>query len=118
MTAVTSRIAEHAAARPDRAALVFGTDAITWRDLAPLLDRLAAYIAARVPAGGGVALHLPNSQALAPLTPATARALREAESLDPDGPAATVGEGHSRATCMGSICADSDNPGGDGTQKQ
>src|SRR3546814_3952063 len=92
MTAVTSRIAEHAAARPDRAALVFGTDAITWRDLAPLLDRLAAYIAARVPAGGGVALHLPNSQALALLTLATARAGREAEVLDPDWPAATVDE--------------------------
>src|SRR5690606_11441789 len=52
----------------------------------------AAYIATRVPAGGGVALHLPNSQALALFTLATARAGREAQVLDPDWPAATVDE--------------------------
>jgi long-chain acyl-CoA synthetase len=73
---------------PARAALIVGRDRVTWRDLSALVERLAAHIAARTPAGAGVVLHLPNGPALALLFLAAARAGREAQVLDPARPAA------------------------------
>jgi long-chain acyl-CoA synthetase len=90
MAGVTSRIPAHADARPERPALRVGDDVLTWGELAAALDRLAAHVAACVPAGGGVALHLPTGPALALLVLAVAHAGREAQVLDPDWPAATV----------------------------
>jgi len=86
MSAVTTRIAAHAAATPDRPALVFEHDRILWGELALALDRIAAHIVVRVPAGQGVALHLPNGPALTLLFLAAAHAGREAQVLDPDWP--------------------------------
>lgn len=90
MTAVTGAIPAHALDEPGRPALVFEQDRILWRDLAPVLDRIAAHIARQVPQGGGVALQLPNSPALALLFLATAHAGREAQVLDPDWPTETT----------------------------
>jgi long-chain acyl-CoA synthetase len=81
-TAVTANIARHAARAPARAALIVGQDRVTWRDLSAAVERLAAHVAARTPAGAGVALHLPNGPALALLFLAVARAGREAQVLD------------------------------------
>src|SRR6202030_1621903 len=87
-SAVTANIARHAARTPARAALIVGRDRLAWRDLSALVERLAAHIAARTPAGAGGALHLPNGPALALLFLAVARAGREAQVLDPAWPAA------------------------------
>jgi long-chain acyl-CoA synthetase len=87
-TAVTANIARHAARTPARAALVVGQDHVSWRDLSAAIERLAAHIAARTPAGAGVALHLPNGPALALMVLAVARAGREAQVLDAAWPAA------------------------------
>jgi long-chain acyl-CoA synthetase len=81
-TAVTANIARHAARTPARAALIVGQDRVTWRDLSTAIERLAAHIAVRTPAGAGVALHLPNGPALALMFLAVARAGREAQVLD------------------------------------
>jgi long-chain acyl-CoA synthetase len=90
MSAVTAAIPAHAQNSPDRPALVFEQDRMAWRDLARALDRIAGHIAVRVPEGGGVALHLPNSPALALLVLGTAHAGREAQVLDPDWPLETT----------------------------
>jgi long-chain acyl-CoA synthetase len=87
-SAVTAKIARHAARTPARAALIVGRDRVAWRDLSALVERLAAHIAARTPVRAGVALHLPNGPALALLFLAVARAGREAQVLDPAWPAA------------------------------
>src|SRR5262249_15327898 len=55
-------------------------------ELYTLVERLAAHLAARTPAGAGIALHLPNGPALALLFLAAARAGREAQVLAPDWP--------------------------------
>jgi len=86
--AVTATLALHARRTPRRAALIVGADRIAWRDLAAQVERLAAHMAARTPAGTGVALHLPNGPALALLFLAGARAGREAQVLDPEWPLA------------------------------
>src|ERR1043166_1453545 len=86
-TGVTATLALHAARTPTRAGLIIGEDRLAWRDLAALVERLAAHIAARTPEGAGIALHLPNGPALALLFLAAARAGREAQVLDPDWPA-------------------------------
>lgn len=90
MHAITAQFPRHARASPGRAALTFEGDSVSWGALNDTLDRLAAHIAARVPAGGGLALHLPNGPTLALLFFAAARAGREAQVLDPAWPAATL----------------------------
>jgi long-chain acyl-CoA synthetase len=80
-------VSHHAARTPDRDALVFEDQRICWRHLDRDINRLADVIAAATPGGGGVALHLPTSPALALLFLAVARAGREAQVLDPDWPA-------------------------------
>lgn len=87
---ITARLSQHARAAPDRLALTFEGDRITWRDLDAAVHRLAAHIAAKVPERGGVALHLPNGPALAMLFLAAARAGREAQIVDPEWPAETT----------------------------
>ena len=71
-------------------ALCFERDTLSWLELSRSLDRLAAWIAARIPPGRGVALHLPNGPAFALLFFATARAGREAQVLDPAWPASSL----------------------------
>jgi long-chain acyl-CoA synthetase len=87
-TAITATLGLNAARTPARPALMIGQDRITWRALAAQVERLAAHIADRTPAGAGVALHLPNGPALALLFLAAARAGREAQVFDPAWPAA------------------------------
>jgi long-chain acyl-CoA synthetase len=84
---ITAALSYHATRSPTLDALVFEDQRITWRDLDGEVSRLAAFIAAATPAGGGVALHLPTSPALALLFLAVGRAGREAQVLDPDWPA-------------------------------
>ena len=84
---ITAALSYHAARAPDCDALVFEDQRISWRHLDHEINRLAGFIAAVTPIGGGVALHLPTSPALALLFLAVARAGREAQVLDPDWPA-------------------------------
>ena len=84
---VTAALSHHAASSPDRDALVFEEQRITWRHLDREVSRLAAFIATTTPMGSGIALHLPTGPALALLFLAVARAGREAQVLDPDWPA-------------------------------
>jgi long-chain acyl-CoA synthetase len=84
---ITAALSRHAARTPDRDALVFEEQRISWRHLDREINRLAGFIAATTPAGGSVALHLPTSPVLALLFLAVARARREAQVLDPDWPA-------------------------------
>jgi long-chain acyl-CoA synthetase len=84
---ITAALPDHAARTPDRDALVFEEQRISWRHLDREINRLAGFIAATTPVGGSVALHLPTSPALALLFLAVARAGREAQVLDPDWPA-------------------------------
>jgi long-chain acyl-CoA synthetase len=87
---ITATLPKHARARADRVAVICDGHAITWRELDQTVDRLAAHVAGVVPAGRGVALHLPNGPALALLFLAAARAGREAQILDPNWPAETT----------------------------
>jgi long-chain acyl-CoA synthetase len=87
---ITATLSQHARTRPDRIAAICDGHAITWRELDRAVDRLAAHLADVVPAGRGVALHLPNGPALVLLFLAVARAGREAQILDPNWPAETV----------------------------
>ena len=84
---ITAAVSYHAAHRPDRDALVFEGQRISWRHLDREINRLAGFISAATTGGGGVALHLPSGPALALLFLAIARAGREAQVLDPDWPA-------------------------------
>lgn len=90
MDTISASIPAHAAATPDRDALIFECDRLSWRDLDRNLNRLATHIASQVPPEGGLALHLPNGPALVLLFFAAARAGREAQVLDPQWPAATL----------------------------
>jgi long-chain acyl-CoA synthetase len=83
---ITAALSHHAARTPDRDALVFEGDRISWRRLDREINRLAGFFAAATPEGSGVALHLPTGPALALLFLAAARAGREAQVLDPDWP--------------------------------
>lgn len=85
---VTAALAGHAARTPQRDALVFEDQRLSWRALNEAVDRLAMAIAATTPPASGVALHLPTGPALALLALAAARAGREAQILDPDWPPA------------------------------
>lgn len=84
---ITEPLSRHAERTPDRDALVFEEQRISWRHLNDEINRLAGVIVAATPAGGGVALHLPTGPALALLFLAVARTGREAQVLDPDWPA-------------------------------
>jgi long-chain acyl-CoA synthetase len=84
---ITAALSHHAARTPDRDALVFEQDRISWQRLDREINRLAGFIAAVSPGGSGVALHLPTGPALVLLFLAAARAGREAQVLDPDWPA-------------------------------
>src|SRR5262249_16202610 len=84
---ITAALSYHAPRTADRDALVFEEQRISWRHLNREINRLAGFIAAATPGGGGVALHLPTSPALALLFLAVARAGRVAQVLDPDWPA-------------------------------
>lgn len=83
---ITAAVSYHAGRTPDRDALVFEAQRINWLHLDREISRLADFIAGATPRGGGVALHLPTSPALALLFLAVARAGREAQVLDPDWP--------------------------------
>jgi len=83
-------MADHACAAPGRVALACDADRITWGNLDVAVGRLAKWLAATVPAGGAVALHLPNGPPLALLFLAAARAGREAQVLDPQWPIETT----------------------------
>ncbi|KQW22650.1 AMP-dependent synthetase [Afipia sp. Root123D2] len=87
---ITATLPRHARASPDRIAVICDRHAITWWELDLAVDRLAAHLAAVVPAGRGVALHLPNGPALALLFLAAARGGREAQVLDPNWPVETT----------------------------
>jgi len=87
---ITAPLSRHARTTPDRIALVCDGHSITWAELDEAVDRLAAHLAKAVPAGHGIALHLPNGPALALLFLAACRAGREAQILDPSWPAETV----------------------------
>lgn len=87
---ITATLSRHARARPDRVAMICDGHAITWRELDRAVNRIAAHFAKVVPAGRGVALHLPNGPALALLFLAIARAGREAQILDPNWPIETT----------------------------
>ncbi len=86
---ITAPIAAHAQTTPNRAAIVFDDDVISWRDLGDLIDRLGAFLNERTPEHSGVALHLPNCPALVVFL-AAARTGREAHILDPAWPAETA----------------------------
>jgi long-chain acyl-CoA synthetase len=87
---ITAPLPQHAQTRPDRIAVICDGHAISFGELDRTVQRLAAHLAKAVPAGRGVALHLPNGPALVLLFLATARAGREAQILDPGWPAATT----------------------------
>jgi len=93
---ITATLPRHVRARPDTIAVVCDGHTVTWKELDRAVDRLAAHLAGVIPAGRGVALHLPNSPALVLLFLAAARAGREAQILDPGWPAemtrAAIGE--------------------------
>ncbi len=61
---VGAAIADHAKTRPDRTALVFDGQKISWQGLETLCRRAASWIQAKDPDGLSVALHLPNCPAL------------------------------------------------------
>lgn len=109
---LTAPLALHAGRTPDRVALAFEGDRITWRELDRAVARLAAHIRARVPEGRGVALDLPNGPALALLFLAACRAGREAQILDPDWPAQTRREVLA-ALSPGMLVSANESPGGD-----
>ncbi len=79
-------IARHAAEMPERAAICFDGETISWRDLESLLLKLANWISSHAGASGPVAIHLPNSPALAAIFLAVIRMGREAQILDTQWP--------------------------------
>ncbi|MGY3564283.1 long-chain acyl-CoA synthetase [Bradyrhizobium sp. USDA 4463] len=80
---ITATLSRHARETPDRPAVVCDNHAVSWKDLDQAVNRLAGHLAKVVPAGRGVALHLPNGPALVLLFLAACRAGREAQILDP-----------------------------------
>ncbi|MGY8631991.1 AMP-binding protein [Bradyrhizobium sp. 14AA] len=87
---ITATLSRHARKTPDRAAVVCENHAVSWKDLDQAVNRLAGHLAKVVPAGRGVALHLPNGPALVLLFLAACRAGREAQILDPSWPTETA----------------------------
>ena len=85
---VAGTLSQHARRTPDRVAVVCDGARVTWRELDRAVLRIASHLAATVPAGRGVALHLPNGPALVVLFLGACRAGREAQILDPGWPAA------------------------------
>jgi long-chain acyl-CoA synthetase len=83
---IAATLSRYAGATPDRLAVVCDHNAVTWRELDQAVNRLAGHLARVVPAGRGVALHLPNGPALVLLFLAACRAGREAQILDPSWP--------------------------------
>jgi len=88
---ITATLSRHARETPDRPAVVCDNHAVSWKDLDQAVNRLAGHLAKVVPAGRGVALHLPNGPALVLLFLAACRAGREAQILDPSWPTETAG---------------------------
>lgn len=87
---ITATLSRHARETPDRLAVVCDNHAVSWNDLDQAVNRLAGHLAKVVPAGRGVALHLPNGPALVLLFLAACRAGREAQILDPSWPTETA----------------------------
>ncbi len=87
---ITATLSRHAREAPDRPAVVCDNHAVSWRDLDQAVNRLAGHLAKVVPAGRGVALHLPNGPALVLLFLAACRVGREAQILDPSWPTETA----------------------------
>jgi long-chain acyl-CoA synthetase len=87
---ITATLSRHAQETPDRPAVICDNHAVSWRDLDQAVNRLAGHLAKMVPAGRGVALHLPNGPALVLLFLAACRAGREAQILDPSWPTVTA----------------------------
>lgn len=83
---ITAALSMHARLRPERIALRVDDDRLSWSRLDALVHRLAAHLAASVPDGRPIALHLPNSPVLVLLFLAAVRAGREAQVLDPAWP--------------------------------
>jgi long-chain acyl-CoA synthetase len=84
---ITRPIAEHARRLPDETALIFEDRKASRRDLDNAVARIAAFIAARTPREGTVALDLPNGPPLAVLFLAVAAAGRCAQVFDCEWPA-------------------------------
>lgn len=87
---ITATLSRHARRTPDRPAVVCDNHAVSWKVLDQVVNRLAGHLAKVVPAGRGVALHLPNGPALVLLFLAACRAGREAQILDPFWPTETA----------------------------
>lgn len=87
---ITATLSRHAHATPDRPAVLCDHHSVTWKDLDQVVNRLARYLTDVVPAGKGVALHLPNGPPLVLLFLAACRAGREAQILDPSWPRETA----------------------------
>lgn len=87
---ITATLPRHARKTPDRSAVVCDNHAVSWKDLDQAVNRLAGHLAKVVPAGRGVALHLPSGPALVLLFLAACRAGREAQILDPSWPTETA----------------------------
>ncbi|MGL9623122.1 AMP-binding protein [Bradyrhizobium sp. U531] len=87
---ITATLSRHARKTPDRPAVVCDNFAVSWKDLDQAVNRLAGHLAKVVPAGRGVALHLPNGPAFVLLFFAACRAGREAQILDPSWPTETA----------------------------
>lgn len=87
---ITATFPRHARARPNRIAVICDNHVVSWKDLNQAVNRLAAHLAKVVPAGRGVALHLPNGPALVLLFLAACRGGREAQILDPSWPTDTA----------------------------
>jgi long-chain acyl-CoA synthetase len=87
---ITATLSRHARETPDRPAVVCDNHVVSWRELDQAVNRLAGHLAKVVPAGRGVALHLPNGPALVLLFLAACRAGREAQILDPSWPTETA----------------------------
>jgi long-chain acyl-CoA synthetase len=83
---VTAALHRFATTQPDRTAIRFERDALTWRDLDILVERFAQDIDAHVAKDQGVAICLPNCPAQVILVLAVARSGREAQVLDPQWP--------------------------------
>ena len=75
---VAGTLSQHARRTPERVAVVCDSARVTWRELDRAVLRIASHLAATVPAGRGVALHLPNGPALVILFLGACRAGREA----------------------------------------
>ena len=87
---ITATLSRYAREAPGRPAVICDNHAFSWRDLDQTVNRLAGHLTKVVPAGRGVALHLPNGPALVLLFLAACRAGREAQILDPSWPVDTA----------------------------